>query len=371
VQESPVCAYGSTRCYSAIERYVWDGAQILWEFRQANAGDTKDPGPTPSNGQTGHVGYVHVGGIDAPLAMIRNDTTVVLHRDHRGLYYAATNTAGGSLGGATFPWPSTNWALSQYAFYPRETHNWFGSLPMGHLDHTGLLYRRNRYLDPVSGQFTQPDPIGFAGGLNLYGYAGGDPINNSDPFGLASVWVLEEECTKDDPEPWCEDTGPHPPRDPRDREQAAETPAADVGGGGGGGDGDARGSRGAHGSRGFVACTVASANENFLDTNRAIRDEAALGAWRLASGIALGSQYVTPDGVPGLLKFGYRTLTNPLSHTPSFVIPSGARAGTLVVGRAAVQAVLVRAATAFVVGTGGFQLGVYIGSLGVGASACG
>jgi hypothetical protein len=34
--------------------------------------------------------------------------------------------------------------------------------------------------------FTQEDPIGLAGGLNLYGYSVGDPINNSDPFGLAS-----------------------------------------------------------------------------------------------------------------------------------------------------------------------------------------
>jgi hypothetical protein len=34
------------------------------------------------------------------------------------------------------------------------------------------------------GLFTQPDPIGLAGGLNLYGYAGGDPVNFSDPFGL-------------------------------------------------------------------------------------------------------------------------------------------------------------------------------------------
>jgi peptidoglycan L-alanyl-D-glutamate endopeptidase CwlK len=34
------------------------------------------------------------------------------------------------------------------------------------------------------GRFTQPDPIGLAGGLNLYGFAGGDPVNFSDPFGL-------------------------------------------------------------------------------------------------------------------------------------------------------------------------------------------
>lgn len=32
----------------------------------------------------------------------------------------------------------------------------------------------------------QMDPIGLAGGLNLYGFAGGDPVNFSDPFGLCT-----------------------------------------------------------------------------------------------------------------------------------------------------------------------------------------
>jgi RHS repeat-associated protein len=59
-----------------------------------------------------------------------------------------------------------------------------GSLLRDQRDPSGFLYRRNRYYDPFAGRFTQPDPIGLAGGLNLYGFAGGDPVNFADPFGL-------------------------------------------------------------------------------------------------------------------------------------------------------------------------------------------
>jgi len=62
--------------------------------------------------------------------------------------------------------------------------DWYGSLVINQTDATGLLFRRNRYYNPQTGQFTQTDPIGIAGGINLYGYANGDPINLSDPFGL-------------------------------------------------------------------------------------------------------------------------------------------------------------------------------------------
>jgi len=55
---------------------------------------------------------------------------------------------------------------------------------------------RNRWYDPNSGRFTQQDPIGFAGGSNLYGYTGGDPVNFSDPFGLEECEKAKEKCEK-------------------------------------------------------------------------------------------------------------------------------------------------------------------------------
>jgi RHS repeat-associated protein len=48
----------------------------------------------------------------------------------------------------------------------------------------GFVYLRNRWYDPQTGRFLTQDPIGLAGGVNLYSYAGNNPINFDDPFGL-------------------------------------------------------------------------------------------------------------------------------------------------------------------------------------------
>ncbi|CAM7674934.1 Zn-binding Pro-Ala-Ala-Arg (PAAR) domain, involved in Type VI secretion [Phytobacter diazotrophicus] len=51
---------------------------------------------------------------------------------------------------------------------------------------TGLHYNLFRYYDPDSGRFTQQDPIGLAGGLNLYQYAP-NPLGWIDPLGLTCI----------------------------------------------------------------------------------------------------------------------------------------------------------------------------------------
>jgi RHS repeat-associated protein len=81
-------------------------------------------------------------------------------------------------------------ARSWYAYESTGSASleWYGTVVGGKRDATGTMYRRARYYDPQTGRFTQEDPIGLAGGLNLYGYAGGDPVNHADPSGLC---------------PWC------------------------------------------------------------------------------------------------------------------------------------------------------------------------
>ncbi|MFL5893725.1 MAG: RHS repeat-associated core domain-containing protein [Thermoleophilaceae bacterium] len=50
---------------------------------------------------------------------------------------------------------------------------------------TGYQYLRARYYDPQTAQFLSRDPLGLASGeTNLYGYAGRDPVDATDPSGL-------------------------------------------------------------------------------------------------------------------------------------------------------------------------------------------
>jgi RHS repeat-associated protein len=50
----------------------------------------------------------------------------------------------------------------------------------------GLYYMRARYYNPAVGRFISEDPLGFGGGdVNLYVYAGNNPVVGVDPWGLS------------------------------------------------------------------------------------------------------------------------------------------------------------------------------------------
>lgn len=48
----------------------------------------------------------------------------------------------------------------------------------------GLYFMVNRYYDSLAGRFLQRDPVGAAGGLNLYCYSNNNPVTAIDPDGL-------------------------------------------------------------------------------------------------------------------------------------------------------------------------------------------
>jgi RHS repeat-associated protein len=189
-------------CPAYAERTVWDGDQVLMELR--SSGGTADTLFLDGDGAArdsisrplfGVVTYLHAQGIDQPLGVLKKYADVETwkyvtpHANWRGEYSNGTFANGDdclTVSDDCPHWPGFQRTGDRGELGPQpQTYAvWWGNLLSGRAEASGLQYLRNRYYDAKTGRFTQLDPIGLAGGVNLYGFGDGDPVNFDDPFGL-------------------------------------------------------------------------------------------------------------------------------------------------------------------------------------------
>ncbi|MFC5802176.1 RHS repeat-associated core domain-containing protein [Streptomyces formicae] len=127
-----------------------------------------------SSGET--AATVTASGLDEYLTRTENGQTQVYLTDALGTVVGLANQDGTIATRYTYdpygqPTTTGTPSANPYTFTGRES------------DGTGLLYYRNRYYDPQTGRFISQDPIGHAGGLNLYQYALSSPTTYTDPSG--------------------------------------------------------------------------------------------------------------------------------------------------------------------------------------------
>ncbi|MBA2928000.1 RHS repeat-associated core domain-containing protein [Pseudomonas sivasensis] len=165
------CEYDSNGYVLGETRFTWGGLQLLLENR---------------NQQTSL--YLYEGSGYQPLARVDGVGTLskvrYYHNDLNGLPELLTESNGHALWQASYRvWGNTVEEIREPYYIEEQNLRFQGQ----YFDReTGLNYNTFRFYDPDIGRFTTPDPIGLAGGINLYQYAK-NPIGYIDPLGLTPV----------------------------------------------------------------------------------------------------------------------------------------------------------------------------------------
>jgi RHS repeat-associated protein len=116
--------------------------------------------------------------VDLPLAIAETTTLTMVHADHLGRPTRMTDAARATVWQATWkPWGeihTLSGTLTQNLRYPGQYFQ----------IETGLHYNHHRNYDPITGRYTQPDPLRFVDGPAIYAYAKSSPFMYTDRTGL-------------------------------------------------------------------------------------------------------------------------------------------------------------------------------------------
>jgi RHS repeat-associated protein len=133
------------------------------------------------NGVTNY--YIYGAGLLYQITETATKTnTLTYHYDYRG----STIALSADNGLVTDRMEYSAYGLTTYRVGTNDTPFLFNGRYGVQTDPNGLLYMRARYYNPYLCRFISADPSGFAGGLNHYAYANGNPVSLLDPFGLNS-----------------------------------------------------------------------------------------------------------------------------------------------------------------------------------------
>ncbi len=165
-------ARAGKRAVVATTRYVWDRSSVVHEI-------TSRPGAPPSSQTFLYEDQDEV----TPLAQLEGSggvsSWVHLVSDFNGTPEELVDGAGRVVGRLTRDaYGKTAAASGSKSTTPFRFPGQIAD------PETGLHYNRYRYYDPQAGRYLTPDPIGIAGGYNLYQY-GRNPIGWADPMGWA------------------------------------------------------------------------------------------------------------------------------------------------------------------------------------------
>ena len=122
------------------------------------------------------------------LAMVSNGRTYFYHADTCGHILCLTDEQGNI---------SASYAYDTFGNAIEETGSLAHNQPFTYCglygvmrEGGGLYFMKRRYYDAVTGRFIQKDPIGIIGGLNVYTYAGNNPVTYMDPEGLMGPFAV-------------------------------------------------------------------------------------------------------------------------------------------------------------------------------------